>query len=350
MSTAPANPIDSVIDQVTGFWRTAVLRAAFELHLPDHLMSGRDSPDIIAAAEGADARAIKMILDVLCAFGFVKKSGGAYKLQPAIENMLPVFRRSTALLLNDATWSMWGRVSESARTGKPIGPGLEYWIEFAHSTREIALQQGREIAGFAKRSNARATRILDVGCGSGGVGFGFLLGDPTTTVTAVDSAEVIAVASELAKELRIIDRVSLRCMDILGGETFGDGAFDVVIAASLVHLFDSATNKALINKIAQALPVGGTIFLNDIIADDESQTAVYPLLFSIEMLLRTPGGMAYTLPEISSWLQEAGFGSIRSQPMMGNMTLIAATKDGPAGNLRFSGSGSEGRCNMRYLH
>jgi C-methyltransferase len=334
MTAVAVQSVDDVLDQLTGFWRSAILRAAFDLKIPQHIASGRCDAAPIAAAEHADPRGVGVLLDSLAALGLLTRSEQGFRLAPVVEMMLPAFGGSTSSVLNQHTWDIWGRLSEAVRSGVPVGASDAYWIDFARGTREIALTQGmgaRELLALPP-----GARVLDVGCGSGGVGFAFALADPSATTTGLDSADVLAVAAQYAHDLGIVPRVSLVPGDVVDAETFGDAEFDAVVAANLLHLFDPATNRALLRKMAAALVPGGRIFVNDIVPDEQRSDA-YAVMFAAEMLLRTPGGSSYTAAEISAWLTDAGFEQIAVYPMLGHMTAIVAAR------------GKEAR-DMRYLH
>jgi 2-polyprenyl-3-methyl-5-hydroxy-6-metoxy-1,4-benzoquinol methylase len=334
MSATAVQTVDDVLDQLTGFWRSAILRAAFDLNIPDHIANGRCQPASIAAAEHADPRGIGVLLESLAALGMLSRTAQGYRLAPVVEMMLPAFGSSTASVLNQHTWDIWGRLSEAVRSGTPVGESPEYWIDFARGTREISLTQGMGAIPLVALPPGTGARVLDVGCGSGGVGFAFALADPTVTTTGFDSADVLAVAAEYADRLGIASRVSLWPADIVAAETFGDAEFDVVVAANLLHLFDPATNRVLLRKIAAALVPGGRLFVNDIVPDEQRSDA-FAVMFAAEMLLRTPGGSSYTAAEISEWLAEAGFEQIAAHPMMGHMTAIIGTRRKEARDMRY---------------
>lgn len=50
MSDHGLKTIEEVLDQVTGFWRSAIIWAARDLSAADHILAGRDTPQAIAEA------------------------------------------------------------------------------------------------------------------------------------------------------------------------------------------------------------------------------------------------------------------------------------------------------------
>jgi hypothetical protein len=139
----------------------------------------------------------------------------------------------------------------------------------------------------------------------------------------VDTVE--SVAAEHAKELGIAGRVTLREVDVAEAASYGHAEFDLAVVANMLHLFDPVTNAAVLTKTAAALAPGGRVLVHEIVPDDERRRAAYPLMFAVELLLRTTRGTAYTLPEITGWLTEAGFERVEHHAA-GYLASITARK------------------------
>lgn len=318
--------VEGVLEQLTGLWRTAIVRAAVELHVAEHVSAGIDTAAAVAAAEGAAPRSVGVLMDALAALGFLEKSGDRYTLEPLVQVLLPSMASFGPVYLNDATWTMWGELSQTVRTGEPVSTDDEYWVGFARASRELAHLQGMTAREFAGLEDGSGAQILDLGCGSGGMGFAFTIADPTVVVTGVDTRDVLTVASDYAEELHIGDRVVLRELDIVAAPSFGEREFGLVLVSNLLHLLDEGGSRELLRKVHRALVTGGRVLITEIVPDDERRSAQYALMFAVEMLLRTPAGNCYTFEEIGRWLAEAGFGPAARHPMLGHTTAITATR------------------------
>ena len=75
-------------------------------------------------------------------------------------------------------------------------------------------------------------RILDLGCGSGMVGFALTLATDAATVVSVDRADVLSVAERLAAILDVHGRVSFVSGDVESIQ-LPPGSFDVAVRDSL---------------------------------------------------------------------------------------------------------------------
>ncbi len=280
MSDHGLKTVEDVLDQAVGFWRSGILQAALDLHVADHIVAGHTTAEEVASAAEADPRAMRILMDALCGLGFMDKVDGHYRLEPLVEQILPILGRTAPLSLDKDAMATWTRLSDAVRLGFPLGAKDNYWERFAQTTREVARFQ----------------------------------------------ESVLEIAGTNARELGIADRVTLRALDLVEAESFGAAEFDVAIVANILHLFDAATNRALLHKVAAALVPGGQILIHEIMPDDERRRAAYPLMFAVELLLRTPAGTVYTLPEISAWLSEAEFSRPEVLSAMAYVVTLTAAK------------------------
>jgi ubiquinone/menaquinone biosynthesis C-methylase UbiE len=315
--------VEQVFDQLTGFWRTAVMRAAFELNVPQHIGAGRLTAAAIAAAEGADVRGLTMVLDVLASIGILNKSHDSkYTFTPLVEAMLRVYGAANKVWMNDSTWGAWGKLSTAIRTGTP--QRVEHWPTFVSTERHMMLQHGTMIAKLVCGESTPAIRVLDVGCGAGAVSYGFLTTNPNATAVGVDSPAVTEVTRSFGEELGVADRMQVKVLDVLSAQSYGTREFDVVIASNLFHLFDEATNEKLLETMTRALRPGGRIVINEVVPDDERRRSTYTLLFGLQAYLNTPGGRSYTFREMADWLARAGYETPQAHKVLGYATIIVA--------------------------
>jgi hypothetical protein len=71
---------------------------------------------------------------------------------------------------------------------------------------------------------------------------------------------------------------------------------------NLVHLFDRDAAASLIARAAAALRPRGLLAVQEVLRDMSPQGAA----FGVTMLLATPGGDAYALPDYRDWMAAAG--------------------------------------------
>ena len=87
--------------------------------------------------------------------------------------------------------------------------------------------------------------------------------------------------------------------------------FDLVLMSSVLHIYSPAQNRRLIKKGYRALRPGGRIVVRDHMLAPGGTAPKGGAMFSLNMLVNTEGGAAYTEREIRSWLKSAGFEKIK---------------------------------------
>jgi hypothetical protein len=74
------------------------------------------------------------------------------------------------------------------------------------------------------------------------------------------------------------------------------------------------------------LKSGGKLLIADMIPDDDRSTAVFPLLFAVNMLINSTEGNIFTMAEYRKWLEEAGFAGVTTIDAPGPSPLIIASR------------------------
>lgn len=101
---------------------------------------------------------------------------------------------------------------------------------------------------------------------------------------------------------------------------------DVITMGHILHDWDLAQKKHLIQAAWDALPVGGAFIAYDAIIDDERRHNSFGLLMSLNMLIETPGGFDYTGADCIAWMQEAGFRETYVQHLTGPDSMVVGIK------------------------
>jgi len=75
--------------------------------------------------------------------------------------------------------------------------------------------------------------------------------------------------------------------------------------------------REMIRKTVAVLEPGGMIIVHDFFLNDTMDGPLFPALFSLNMLLGTPSGQAYSEKHIMDMLAEAGVKELRRLPFKG---------------------------------
>lgn len=94
----------------------------------------------------------------------------------------------------------------------------------------------------------------------------------------------------------------------------------------ILHDWNLAEKKLLLEKAFAALPKGGAVIAYDAVIDGERRENAFGLLMSLNMLIETLGGFDYTGAECQAWMREAGFVSSRVEPLVGPDSMVIGFK------------------------
>jgi 2-polyprenyl-3-methyl-5-hydroxy-6-metoxy-1,4-benzoquinol methylase len=304
-------------DTINAYQRTEALRAAVELDLFSLVGGGHRTAAELADACQAAPRGIRILTDYLTILGFLHKHGDRYELTAdakafldrespaylggAVEFLLAPelresFRRLTAAVRRGGTaTSDEGTVSKD----NPI------WVEFARAMAPLMQMPAQLLAGLLGGDRTQPLRVLDVAAGHGL--FGIKIADHyrQAHVTALDWANVLAVAAENARRAGVAERYAL-----LPGSAFEvpwGGPYDVVLLTNFLHHFDVSTCEQLAANAYAALAPGGRSFTLDFIPEPDRITPPSTAGFALVMLATTARGDAYTFAELEAVFGRAGF-------------------------------------------
>ena len=89
-------------------------------------------------------------------------------------------------------------------------------------------------------------------------------------------------------------------------EDLGQATYDVILIASLVHHFDDATNRALMQRVAKALRPGGVVAIVDALRIDAAQKiGQIGGLLDFYFAMTSESG-TWAAEEMSRWQRDAG--------------------------------------------
>ncbi|MFC9975765.1 methyltransferase [Spirillospora sp. NPDC127200] len=325
-----------IIDTLNGVHLSAALRAGIALRVFDPLAAGPLSAADVAAKTGADARATRILLDVLAAGGFLDRTGDAYRLAPVAETYLitgtPAYIGGLArVLASDIGWEGGRRLAEAVRAGGSVIddhaelPDHPFWEVYATSMEGLAeagpivLQSVLE--PWLKEQDE--LRVLDVACGNGGYGQLLATAVPHAAVTSLDWPGVIPVARATAERLGVADRVSYIEGDMF--EVPFGGPYDLVLCSNVFHHFGEARCAELLARATGALRPGGRIVVHDFMPPENGPLgSASEHIFSLEMLAVTRKGEAHPVSTYRRLLDAAGYGPAElHEPGLPTKILVA---------------------------
>ncbi|HUR54508.1 MAG TPA: class I SAM-dependent methyltransferase [Gemmataceae bacterium] len=315
---SPNDPSPALFfDTVNAFHRTEALRAAIELGLFAQFAGGGKTAAEIAAGCGADPRGTRILADYLTVVGFLWKSSDRYGLTPDADAFLnrtsPAYLGgATEFLLTPQLRECFTHLTAAVRRGGTavsdegtVSHDNPIWVAFARAMGPLMMMPAELLAGLVGGDRDAPLRVLDVAAGHGLFGIAVARHYPRAHVTALDWANVLAVAVENARAVGVADRYSLRPGSAFDGDW--GGPFDVILFTNFFHHFDLSTCEQLAKKAHAALAPGGRALTLEFIPDADRVNPPPAAGFALTMLATTARGDAYTFAEYEGVFARAGF-------------------------------------------
>jgi predicted O-methyltransferase YrrM len=327
---------DDVLERFLGFWISRTVMAAVELGVFEVLDSDAGEGLTLEQAQvalGLARRPARALLDTCVAAGLLRKEDGRYRNSLLAARYLS--RRSTHSLRNYVLderwcWPAWGRLEDALRADHQLLPEdqegyhafpEDFFLDFLHGHSRV---MGDRLAAVVDLRGA--TRIMDVGGGSGAVSIALCRAFPELEAVVVDQPPVTAKAAEHIAEAGVGERITTWPANIF--EDALPPSCDVAVLANVLHDFSPDRAREILDRVVAALPPGGRVLILEIVPDDERRSPPLAVAFSVAMIVNTAGGDAHTVPEYRSWLEEAGLADVVVTPIEGRMvtTVLEATK------------------------
>jgi SAM-dependent methyltransferase len=302
---------------INSYQRPAALRTALELDVFTALGEGKHTVEELAARCQTSDRGMRILCDYLVIIGFLTKEGGRYNLTQDsavfLDRQSPAYMGSTLdFLLSPMLTSGFDDLTAAVRKGGTmlpeggtVAPENPVWVKFARAMAPMMAMPAQAIAQLVNSGGARKLKVLDIAAGHGLFGIAIAQQNPQAEVVALDWPGVLEVARENAQRAGVIDRYST-----LEGSAFDvdyGTDYDVVLLTNFLHHFDPLTCESLLRKVHAALSDGGVAATLEFVPNEDRVSPPVAASFSMMMLGSTPSGDAYTLPELESMFQNAGF-------------------------------------------
>lgn len=324
-----------LMDVATGYWKSCVLSAAVELNLFDHIEPDGTDAKTLARKTGSSAQHLTELLDALCALGVLEKRGRRYCFAGGAEALLS---RDSATCMLDALrfnvdlYPLWGRLAQTVREGRPALPHGAHLGHDPERTRRFVMGMHSRALGMAPLllpalDLTGVERLLDVASGPGT--FSRLLAEQRENlhVTQFDLPPVLEVAESLTAQSTARSRMRFATGDYHRDELPGD--HDAALLCGAIHQEDEASATTILRNIRNALKPGGRLLLVDIMLEENRVGPLFSNLFSINMMLTSPSGRAFSATQLIRVAQGAGWAHVecRAIPPSPYWLLTAVRED-----------------------
>ncbi len=207
--------------------------------------------------------------------------------------------------------NQWSRLDKAVRSGRPLrerGSRDEQELEsflmgMFNTAMGIAPQLSRQIDLKGKK------HLLDLGGGPGTYAIHFCLANPDLKATVFDFSATRPFAEKTIAKFGLSDRIDFMSGSYIEGSI--EGTYDVAWLSHIFHGEGPDECRKIVEKTVSAMAEGGLILVHDFILNDTFDGPLFPALFSLNMLVNTEKGKAYSDNEIRKMFEEAGLRNIR---------------------------------------
>jgi hypothetical protein len=287
---------------------------------------------VLSELLGTPERSLSMLLNANVALGFLVRRGAKYANALEAEVFLVQGKEGylgdAVLHMSRALYDRWGLLTEVVKQGAPAR-GLAQAPPLRPETARaftLAMHGMSSLAGrwLAERLDlSRCHRLLDLGAGSGVISAKLVERFPNLEATLLDLPEVCKVAQQLYRSSPAAKRLTTRPQSYVEPLPRGH---DVALLSQILHAESERTCRHLLRRVYEALERPGLIVVIEFALNKQKTGPLFPALFSLNMLINTEEGAAYSGDEITRWLREAGFRKTRARKLPGDRTLFTAEK------------------------
>jgi len=319
MSAANWNPAE-LLKLSGSYWSTCALHAGVKLDLFTPLAAQLMTADELAKQLGIPVRGLTMLLDALTALELLTKEGDRYVATTFAAEFLD---RSASgylghiILHHHHLVESWARLDEAVRSGGPVRRRVSH--EAGEAEREsfllgmfnLAMLLAPRIAEQVDLVGRR--RLLDLGGGPGTYAIHFCRQNPQLQGVIFDLQPTRPFAEQTLARFDMASRIGFVPGDFLNDPI--PGSYDVAWLSHVLHGEGAEGCARLLAKAAAALEPGGLLLVQEFILQADRAAPLFPALFSLNMLLGTPDGQAYSDPELRELMQNAGLERVERLPV-----------------------------------
>jgi SAM-dependent methyltransferase len=322
---------DVIFQIAQGFMASKHLFAASDLGVFEALGEGPVDLDGLAARTGLTRRAARICADAMVALRLLERHGAEYANSAIAAAFLsggsPTDMRPLLKFWDKLSYPAWTDLAGALGRGRPareifeidddLVPVMSAGIEAATAGACRALPR---TAGLPP-----ASRVLDIGGGTGSWAIALADADPRLTATVLELAEVAPVTRERLRSTTLSDRIDVCVADLLNDEL--PRGYDAFLMANVVHYFTPDTNRAILRRIRAAAEPGAVLLIADFWTDPTHSHPIPAALMAGEFAIHLNDGDVYAADEGAAWLASTGWTFTRHETLAGPISVVIAEAD-----------------------
>ena len=270
-------PPAKLLHMMIGYWISQSVYVAAKLGIADLLRDGPRTSEELAAACQAHAAALYRLLRTLASLGvFTEVDARRFALTPLAEWLRtdhPGSMRALAIMYGEEQYRAWGHVLSSIQTGAPAFEqrfGVSYF-QYLADHPESAATFNAAMTGYAAQvasgvvaadDFSHSRTVVDVGGGQGTLLATMLAANPHLHGILFDLPQVTADAAPLLTAAGVAARCQTIAGDFFAAVPSGG---DVYILAHILHDWDDARGRTILQNCRAAMVPTGRILIVDMV-------------------------------------------------------------------------------------
>ncbi|MGK7389867.1 MAG: methyltransferase [Candidatus Cyclobacteriaceae bacterium M2_1C_046] len=304
-----------------GFLLSRAILDAVDLDVIEVLKDQPLKLEEIAEKCGLKAHALRSLMNILAAAGYVSYKSKKFKLTNLSRKWLLKDSKHSVydlMVLNSRVcWSWMEDYKDYLKTGKTIDYHErltdEEWVYYQKAMASAARVQSKELARRTPVPKG-AKKMLDIG-GSHGLHSLALCKKHKLKSDILELPDAIEIAKEVVKNEVGVENISYQPANVLTDE-LGENEYDLVLISSLTHHFTDEQNIMIAKKVNKALKSGGYYIIMDFERPKTQSNADLIGMANDMFFSFTSNGGTYSQEEMKDWLREGGLEFFRTLNML----------------------------------
>lgn len=311
-----------IVNMASAFYESCVLFTASDLGIFGKISElGKADAKTIANQLNLNERGTRLLLDACVALNLLEKENDEYKNTPESAAFLvpgSPTDLSGAIRYNRDVYSLWGKLKEMVKSGKPVekpeihlGSDEERTRTFVMSMHYRALGIGQAVIPHLELSGRK--KVFDVGGGPGTYSILMAKANPELNCIVFDLPEVVKIAKQIIDNEGMSDRVKIIAGDY-HKDSFPENN-DIITFFGVLHQESPESILFLLKKAYHSLKDGGVVYVMDMMTDKTHTKPKFSALFGVNMALTTENGWVFSDEELKDWFEEANFIDFKVKPL-----------------------------------
>ena len=334
----PLEDVRQISALTYGFIASKALFAALDLDLFTEIAKGTATLSALAEATRTAPNRLRTLLTALKTIGLVSEAEGRFTNAPATTTYLVAGAagdfRDYIRVVNGGFLYEGLRHLEKAMRGERIFPNKGFYEGIVYSEGGVggpafSSAQHAGSLGPARLMARRvdlsgATKMLDVGGGSGAYTLAFLKQNPGLQATILDFPETTETARRYVADAGMSDRVS----HIQGNAITTDwpGGQDVILMSYVWSAVGGDDITTLARRAYDALRPGGLVLVHDFMVDDRHEGPAFAAWYLLAAIPDNPQAECLTPDFVEAALRKAGFAVERTETMLDEITQLTRAR------------------------